>query len=511
MITAVADAAGQERMTTAIVALLARRDPYAVDGGGSGTRASKAATWEDWLDAVDELALDPAGAPDGLAADLLVQYKVAPDPDALARRAEARRAYRALLAASPDWSVPVAIRAPLAAWTFDAASAAISAAAGTWDVTGETDATLAGVDARHGVVAAAWQGATSVSELRAAADLARRQLAAARDVAAARAALDQPLDLMQKIGMFATDVPGVDAAIVAVREGDDDAAAKAAAQIRGSVAALRATGEQRIVVGSTVALLLLAAIAFVTTRRAVARRAQRLEDRKSAAVVAVATAHPARVPVATAEPGRPEAIAGTRSPSTTRRRSAGTARRCSSYRAPRATRTSRSWSARDRRARSRPRPLFAECAGRESAAVGPGRCPAAARETCGSCGWVRGRWPTMRARLRVDPADTVRFPASGRSWIASSFHLTGGCESVPPIGTGTGIPLNAPRVGIVPIKRNDPRPGSRGPRTPGAGQPAGHERPPCGAGGERAGHGPGKRGRAAIRVPSPRSGHPPAV
>ena len=296
VITAVADAAGEERMTTAIIALLARRDPYAVDGAGAGTRASKVATWQDWLDAVDELALDPAGAPEGLAAGLLVQYKVAPDPDLLARRAEARRAYRALLAASPEWAVPVAVRAPLADWKFDAASAAISAASGTWQVTGETDTTLAGVDARHGVAAEAWQKATSVSELRAAADLANRQLTAARDVAAARTALDQPLDLVQRIGMFATIVPGADDAIVAVREGDDDAAAKAAAQIRGSVAGLRATGEQRIVVGSTAALIVLAALAFVVTRRAIRLRALRIEARRSAAVVAVATAHPGRAP-----------------------------------------------------------------------------------------------------------------------------------------------------------------------------------------------------------------------
>ncbi len=294
VITAVADAAGQERMTTAIVALLGRRDPYAVDGGGSGTRASAKATWEDWLDAVDELALDPARATDGLAADLLVQYKVAADSDVLAQRAAARRAYRSLLAASPGWTVPVAIRAPLADWKFDAASSAIAAAAGTWDVTGETDATLDGVDARLGIAAKAWQGARTVSELRAASDLADRQLSAARAVAAARAALDQPLDLVQKVGMFATDVPAVDEAIVAVRRGDDDAAAKAAAQIRASVAGLRATGEQRIVVGSTLALVLMILLAVVATRRAIAERARRAEARQAAAVVAIATAHPSR-------------------------------------------------------------------------------------------------------------------------------------------------------------------------------------------------------------------------
>ena len=45
-------------------------------------------------------------------------------------------------------------------------------------MTGETDAVLPGVGARDGVVAAAWQGARSLADLRAAAALADRQLAA---------------------------------------------------------------------------------------------------------------------------------------------------------------------------------------------------------------------------------------------------------------------------------------------------------------------------------------------
>ncbi|MEI7745028.1 MAG: hypothetical protein WCK58_14925, partial [Chloroflexota bacterium] len=54
IITAVADAAGRDRMTTAVQGLLARRDPYAADP--AVTRVAKVATWKDWLDAVEELA-----------------------------------------------------------------------------------------------------------------------------------------------------------------------------------------------------------------------------------------------------------------------------------------------------------------------------------------------------------------------------------------------------------------------------------------------------------------------
>src|SRR4029079_4983311 len=133
------------------------------------------------------------------------RYGIATDAAQLKARADTRRAYRAL-AASVGWAVPAAVRAPLAAWKFDAASRAIAAASATWDVTGETDAMLPGVDARDGVVADAWQGARSLADRRTAGALADRQRAAARDVAEARAALAQPLDLLQKVGMFATDV-----------------------------------------------------------------------------------------------------------------------------------------------------------------------------------------------------------------------------------------------------------------------------------------------------------------
>ena len=260
-------------MTTAIIALLGRRDPYAVDGGGSGTRASTVAGWRDFLDAVDELALDPAGAPDGLAAGLLARYGVAPEAELLARRAEARAAYRALAADGvglDDARGRSGRRSP--AGGSRRPSTAIRAADGTWELTGETDALLPEVgrpprDRRGGVAG----GERRSSDLRAASALARRQLAAARDVAEARAILDQPLDLVQQVGRFATDVPAVDDAILAVRAADDDAAAEVAAQIRSTVAGLRADGEQRIVLGTVDA----------PRDRSRARRAWRRDGRSS--------------------------------------------------------------------------------------------------------------------------------------------------------------------------------------------------------------------------------------
>ena len=274
VMTAVATAAGQERMTTAVTALLERRDPYATDPAAK--RAAKLATWRDWLDAVDELALAPAGAPASLASDLLVEYGVATDTGLLAQRAAARRAYANLAATVDGWDLPPAVRTPLATWSFGAAETAIDAAGVTWQLTGETDAVLPGVDARNGPAAEAWQGAATTADLKAAADLARRQLDAARDVADALALADQPLDIVQQVGLFGTQLPSPDAAIPAVRAGDGDAVAALTADLRATVAGLRAAGQQRIAIGGVtlaLAMILLGGLLVRQTRIGARRRA----------------------------------------------------------------------------------------------------------------------------------------------------------------------------------------------------------------------------------------------
>ena len=288
VITSVATTAGEERMTAAVTALLGRRDPYAPDPAAK--RATRVATWKDWLDAVDELALAPVGAPESLASDLLVEYGAVTDTGLLAQRAAARRAYRELLATVDGWEVPPVVRRPLAEWSFGAAGSAIEAAGLTWELTGETDALLPGVDARGGPAAEAWEQATTIEDLEAAADLAGRQLSAARDVADALALADRPLDIVQQVGLFGMQLSSPDAAIPAVRAGDGDAVAAITADLRATLAGLRAAGQQRIVVGGVTLGLLLAVLAVLLARQARLGARRRAAARASAAVVATSGA-----------------------------------------------------------------------------------------------------------------------------------------------------------------------------------------------------------------------------
>jgi hypothetical protein len=114
---------------------------------------------------------------------------------------------------------------------------------------------------------------------------------------------------VQQVGRFATDVPAVDDAILAVRSADADAAAEMAAQIRSTVAGLRATGEQRVVTGSVIFLVTATALLWLVARRTIEQRARRAEARRLATVVAVASAHPARpTPPPAMDPRPPVAI-----------------------------------------------------------------------------------------------------------------------------------------------------------------------------------------------------------
>lgn len=305
VVTAVADAAGPEGTRLALTALLAGRDPYAADP--SAKRATTVANWKDWLDAWDELGLSGAtgatGASATLASDLLVQYGVTSDKATLAQRATARTAYNALIDEVGDWVVPVAVRKPMAKWDFTTAQAAMAAAGPAWDLTGQTDAALAGVDARHGPAAKAWAAATTEADLKAAATLSQGQLDAAKDVADAGALLVKPLDFAQQVGLMGSTIPSLDAAVAAVRSGDTAKAKEAADTTRTFLNGLAGVGQGRItaaIVGVVVLLVLLLIVVVVVMRR---RRA----STRAALAAAASSAAAASASAAWAPPSGPDA------------------------------------------------------------------------------------------------------------------------------------------------------------------------------------------------------------
>ena len=270
VVTKVAAATTGAGMTAALAVLFDARDPYAVDP--SAKREKVVATWKEWLDAIDEVALADSAASASLASDLLLEFGAADDNGLLESRTDARSAYHTLLGSVGDWVVPVAVRAPMAAWEFRVAQDAIAAAPEAYELTGQTDETLDGIDARHGPAADAWAAAQTAKDLKAAADLARAQLDAAKDVVAAQAEAARPLDLVEQVGLLGATIPGLDPAVAAVRAADADAAAQVTASVRATIGGLREIGQGRlttaaIITGVVVLLLIVLTVLLVRRRR----------------------------------------------------------------------------------------------------------------------------------------------------------------------------------------------------------------------------------------------------
>ena len=116
-------AVGFDRMVDVNWALLERAPKY----GGAQDPEAAVPDWREWLDAVDEIGLVPAGVEDlEFAEHLLVDFGVA-DPNELADRAGARAYYHAALDAWGEY-LPEAVRVYMDAWEFDSAVAAMDVA-----------------------------------------------------------------------------------------------------------------------------------------------------------------------------------------------------------------------------------------------------------------------------------------------------------------------------------------------------------------------------------------------
>ncbi len=217
---------GEARMSAVAAALVARRSVYAADP--VARRPGGAADWRDFLDAVDELGMVPAGNGDYAATEqLLLRYGVA-DATSLDQRAAARRVFHGLLDDAAGWGVPDAIRSKLSAWQFAAALEQLDTARETLSLVRAADRSLAGANALAGPVRPLYEAATTPDDLAAAHALAALEARVARDLAASLADADAALP-----GIDAGHGPALAAFNAATTPGDfESARATAAAEAR---------------------------------------------------------------------------------------------------------------------------------------------------------------------------------------------------------------------------------------------------------------------------------------
>lgn len=219
----VADRVGPSRMRSVLDTLFDREPAY--EGAQARVLPGQPVDWRYLLDVIDERALVPAGFPNPvLAEELFVRYGIAARDD-LASREAARAAYHRLASNLGPWRMPAVVPSALEAWQFAAAQSMVAAIESALTNVHAAHELVLELDADNGPVRLAVEGATSSEDLMRAADLASRQLRAAEAVAAARAALAEPRDPIQQLGLLGTDIAAIDGRMTAAAaSGDVDTA-----------------------------------------------------------------------------------------------------------------------------------------------------------------------------------------------------------------------------------------------------------------------------------------------
>ncbi|HEX5591575.1 MAG TPA: hypothetical protein VFX65_14880 [Candidatus Limnocylindrales bacterium] len=271
LVASMVDLMGADRMRDVLAALLDDELAYR-----SGDRVLQgrggAQDWREWLDAVDELGLVPAGVSDlDYAQDLVAAFGGGSETAAalLPARSRARALYRDLLESIGDWTVPEAVLRPMAEWSFTGASVAIDFTASAYAAAVATNAALPEIDAVNGPLRDLVEEAATQADLDAAVVAATEQQAAAEALAAARERLAEPLEPLEEIGLSGTDLrPTLDEGIAAVAALDDEAAMAAAAHIEATLDGAAGQGTTRVaIVAAGVALLLVLVIGLLVWSR----------------------------------------------------------------------------------------------------------------------------------------------------------------------------------------------------------------------------------------------------
>jgi hypothetical protein len=135
LLEAIEKSAGIAAVGRVNAALLDRRPKY----GGTASDSAPLPDWREWLDAVDEVGLVPAGVEDlRLAERLLIDQGIA-RPKQLKGRAKARARYHAAITGSSVAFMPLAVRDAMDAWKFDRAMQTLTVAEEAMALAGAID------------------------------------------------------------------------------------------------------------------------------------------------------------------------------------------------------------------------------------------------------------------------------------------------------------------------------------------------------------------------------------
>ncbi|MGD0020073.1 MAG: hypothetical protein ABSD62_12530 [Candidatus Limnocylindrales bacterium] len=268
LVTRLADAVGPTNFKAVLVAASKNEIPYV---GASPAETSPLGglpiSAKGLLDLIDERGMVPAGVKDlDQAQSLFATYGIFNTSDLVAR-SKARAAYHELLDAAGGWKLPLAIRSPMASWSFDTAQTAMDAATQILTLRDQVQKNGAGLTLDGTPIQTQFEGAKTQADLDALLALTKKEADAAALVAQAKQLNDRSHSIFQTVGLIGTD-PGASIAQAtdAVKNAKPDDATAAA---QTAIDLINGSGDQGMMrLGVLLALILaIAAVVFLTLRR----------------------------------------------------------------------------------------------------------------------------------------------------------------------------------------------------------------------------------------------------
>lgn len=213
--------------------------------------------------------LRPAGRDDlDFTQRLLADYGIPKSATELDQRSAARSQYHELATQAGEWSLPIAIRRPMADWQYAQATSAMDAADAILQDRDDCSTAAPDVNLTDSRLHGMFEEAKDLTDLRAVADLLEQQLTAAQHVAKAREAADRDRGPIEELGLVGTDLAvslsRADQALAAI---DPAGAEAAAAELEAALASAANTGTTRAGLLMIVLLLAAAGVVLIVRRR----------------------------------------------------------------------------------------------------------------------------------------------------------------------------------------------------------------------------------------------------
>jgi hypothetical protein len=251
---------------------------------------------EAFLDMIDERGMLPAGVEDlDQAQELMADYGIFTSTE-LSGRSEARADYHKLADDAGNWKLPLAVRGPMASWSFHEAETAMTNAAEVVGARDEIEGELPDFSFDGTELETRFEGVATAAELSDLTDAARQEADAAAVLVQAREAESAGRNPLAMIGLLGADLQSpLSQATDALKSVRPDEAKTAAQSVLDQVNDATLTGVLRLAV--LLGLMLLAFLAF--------KLFQRLRNRRRAVLVAVGEAGGEATAEVVAQPSGP--------------------------------------------------------------------------------------------------------------------------------------------------------------------------------------------------------------